>query len=57
MAILIKPSHRGELRRETRTPKGRNIPLTTLKRLKKSGTAKEKKQATFALNARKWRKK
>lgn len=55
MSIRIKPSHRGELRRETKTTKGKNIPLSTLRRLKKSGTAKEKKQATFALNARKWK--
>jgi hypothetical protein len=55
MGISIKKSHRGELRRETHTKKGRDIPVSTLKRLKKSGTAREKKQATFALNARKWR--
>lgn len=54
MSIRIKPSHRGELRRETHTKKGKDIPVSTLRRLKKSGTAKEKKQATFALNARKW---
>ena len=55
MSIRIKPSHRGELRRETHTKKGKDIPVSTLRRLKKSGTAKEKKQATFALNARKWK--
>lgn len=55
MSIFIKKSHRGELRRETETPKGKNIPLSTLNKLKKSGSAKEKKQATFALNVRKWK--
>jgi hypothetical protein len=52
--IRIKPSRKGELRRETKTPKGKDISLSTLKRIKKSGSAKEKKQAIFALNARKW---
>ena len=55
MSIKIKPSHRGELRRETHTKKDKDIPVSTLRRLKKSGSTKEKKQATFALNARKWK--
>lgn len=52
--IHIKKSHRGELHRELHIPLGQKIPVKTLIKLKKTGTAKEKKQATFALNARKW---
>lgn len=55
--IRIKPSNRGKLRRSTGTKKGKKIPASTLRRLKKSKNPKTRKRATFALNARKWRKK
>ncbi len=55
MAIKIKPSHRGALHRELGIPKGSKIPAKLERQLKKTGTAKERKRATFALNARKWR--
>ena len=54
--IVIKKANRGLLRKETKTAKGKKIPVATLKRLKRDGTPAERKRATFALNARKWKK-
>lgn len=53
--IKIKKSRQGNLRKSTGTKKGQKIPVSKLRRLKKSGTPKQKKQANFALNARKWK--
>ena len=53
--IKIKKSKQGSLRRATKTKKGKKIPVSTLRRLKKSGTPAQKKKANFALNARKWK--
>jgi hypothetical protein len=52
--IYIKPSKQGSLRKATRTKKGKNIPMSTLQRLKKSGSPAMRKKANFAINARKW---
>ena len=41
---------------KSKTKKGSNIPVSTLQRLKKSKNPTTRKRATFALNARKWRK-
>lgn len=54
--IYIKPKNRGKLRKSTGTKKGKKIPVKTLRRLKKSKNPKTRKRATFALNARKWKK-
>lgn len=53
--IKIKKKNRGKLRKSTKTKKGQKIPVSKLKRLKKSGTPKQKKRANFALNARKFK--
>jgi len=53
--IRIKPEHEGMLRNYTDAKKGQNIPLADLMRAKRSPSAKRRRQATFALNARKWR--
>lgn len=55
--IKIKKSNQGKLRKSTGTKKGKKIPVRELRRLKKNGTPKQKKRATFALNARKWKNK
>jgi len=55
--IYIKKSNRGKLRKSTKTKRGKKIPVSTLRRLKKSKNPKTRKRANFALNARKWRKK
>jgi hypothetical protein len=54
MAINIKPSHEGRLREATGTPSGQNIPLKELMQAKRSKNPARRKQATFAVNARKW---
>jgi len=52
--IKIKKSKQGSLRKATGTKKGKNIPVSTLQRLKNSKSAAMRKKANFALNARKW---
>lgn len=54
--IKIKKSNRGKLRKSAGTKKGRQIPVSKLRQMKKSKNPKTRKRATFALNARKWRK-
>ena len=53
--MLIKASHRGRLRRAMGAKKGQKIPVAKLREAKQTGNAALKKEATFALNARKWR--
>lgn len=53
--IRIKKSNRGKLRASTGTPKGKRIPVSTLRRLKRSKNPTTRRRATFALNARKWK--
>lgn len=52
--IKIAPSKQGSLRKATGTKKGKNIPVSTLRRLKNSKSPAMRKKANFALNARKW---
>jgi hypothetical protein len=52
--IRIKPSNRGKLRKSAGVRKGRKIPVSKLRKMKRSKSAKTRKRATFALNARKW---
>ena len=55
--IRIKKSNRGKLRKSAKVKKGQKIPASKLRKMKKSKNPKTRKRATFALNARKWRKK
>lgn len=55
-AIRIKPKNRGKLRKSAGTKKGRKIPVSKLRKMKKSKNPKTRRRATFALNARKWKK-
>ena len=50
--IRINPKNKGKLRAKAGVKKGAKIPLSTLRRLKKSKSAATRRQATFALNAR-----
>jgi oligoendopeptidase F len=50
--IKINPKNRGKLRATAGTKKGQKIPLSTLRRLKKSKNPTTRRRATFALNAR-----
>ena len=54
--IYIKPANKGKLRKSAKTKKGKKIPVSKLRSLKKSKNPKTRKRATFALNARKWNK-
>lgn len=54
--IRIKPSRRGRLRKTAGAKKGKKIPVSTLRRLKRSKNPKTRRRANFALNARKWNK-
>lgn len=56
MAIRIKKSNRGKLRKSAGTKKGRKIPVSKLHKMKRSKNPKTRRRATFALNARKWNK-
>jgi oligoendopeptidase F len=57
--IKIKPGNRGKLRATAGLgkKKGRKLTVAELNKMKKSPNAKTRKRATFALNARKWRRK
>lgn len=55
--IRIKKSNRGKLRKAAGTKKGAKIPVSKLRKMKNSRSAKTRKRATFALNARKWNRK
>jgi len=54
--IRIKPANKGKLRKSAKTKKGKKIPVSKLRAMKRSKNPKTRKRATFALNARKWRK-
>lgn len=55
--IKIKKANRGKTRKATGTKKGQKVPVSKLKKMKKSSSPKARKRATFALNAKKWAKK
>ena len=54
--IKIKAKNRGKLRKTAKVKKGRKIPVSKLRKLKKSKNPKTRQRANFALNARKWKK-
>lgn len=55
-SIKIKKSRQGKLRKTAGAKKGKKIPVSKLKALKKSKNPKTRKRANFALNARKFKK-
>lgn len=54
--IHIKKKNKGKLRATTGTKKGKKIPVSKLRKLKKSKNPKTRQRANFALNARKFKK-
>lgn len=52
--IKIKPSHKGRLHAKLGIKQGEKIPLSSLVRAKHSSPGAERKEANFAINARKW---
>jgi hypothetical protein len=56
MAIKIKPSHKGKLHKALGVKQGQKIPASRLAAAKRSSSPAVRKEATFAQNARKWKK-
>lgn len=56
MAIAIKKSNAGKLRKSAGVKKGRRIPVSKLRKMKNSKNPTTRKRANFALNSRGWRK-
>jgi oligoendopeptidase F len=54
--IRIKKANRGKLRKTAKVKKGKKIPVSKLRSMKNSKSATTRKRATFALNARGWKK-
>lgn len=55
--IKIKASNQGKLRKSAGVKKGKKIPVSKLQQMKRSKNPTTRRRATFALNARKWKKK
>ena len=54
--IHIKKANKGKLRKTAKAKKGSKIPVSKLRSMKKSKNPTTRKRATFALNARGWKK-
>lgn len=54
--IQIKSSHKGRLHGKLGVSKGKKLTVAEEEKAKSSGSPAERKEATFALNARKWKK-
>ncbi len=55
--INIKPSHKGKLHAALGEKKGKKLTVAEEEKAKHSSSPAERKEATFALNARNWNKK
>jgi oligoendopeptidase F len=55
MAIAIKKSNAGKLRKTAKARKGKKIPVAKLQKMKSSKNKKTRQRANFALNARKFK--
>ena len=53
--INIKPANRGLLHKNLGVAQGKKIPVDMLQSAKNSSDPAERKRATFAMNARKWK--
>lgn len=52
--MKIKPANKGKLHKKLGVKPGNKIPVKRLEKAKRSKSAATRKEATFALNARKW---
>ena len=57
MAIKIKPSHKGLLHKNLGVKAGKKLTSKELSKAKNSKSAAVRKRATFAENAKHWKKK
>lgn len=55
MAIHIKAANKGKLHRALGVKQGKKIPASKLAAAKKSKSAAVRKEANFAINAKKWK--
>jgi hypothetical protein len=55
MSIKIKPSHKGILRKDLHVPEGQKIPAAKLAAAKNSPDPAVRRRATFAENAKGWK--
>lgn len=55
MAIKIKPSHKGKLHKALGIPAGQKIPLVKEEKAARSSNPALRREAQFALNARKFK--
>jgi hypothetical protein len=55
MSINIKKSHRGLLHKKLGIPSGKKIPLSELHKAAHSKSPAERREADFAINARKFK--
>lgn len=56
MAIKIKAANKGKLHSKLGVPQGQKIPPGKLAAAKNSSDPAERKEANFAINAKKWKK-
>ncbi len=54
MAMDINPQNKGKLHEKLGVPKKKKLSVAALEKAKQSSSPAERKEATFALNARKW---
>lgn len=55
MTIKIKPSHKGKLHKALGVPAGQKIPLGKIEKAAHSKSPTLRREANFALNARKFK--
>ena len=55
MAIHINPAHKGKLHADLGVKQGKKLTAAEIDKAKHSSSAAERKRATFAANARKWK--
>ena len=55
MSINIKPSHKGKLHKDLGVKQGKKLTSAQLQKAKHSKDPAERKRATFAINAKKWK--
>lgn len=57
MAIRIKPSHKGLLHKDLGVKQGKKLTEKQIEKAEKSSDPAVRKRATFAENAKKWKRK
>jgi hypothetical protein len=53
--IKLNPANKGKLHKKLGEKKGKKLTLTEEEKAKHSGSPSERKETSFAINARKWK--